>query len=680
MKKTHTVLAYIIPILIWALLLSLSSAEAVRITGKEGVKSIKEKAKSQKLVQRSSKKVEVDSEKKEGSEERYVTIDFDNVDIRLFIKFISELTGKNFVIDSAVKGNVTVISPTKITVEEAYKVFESVLEVHGYTTVPSGKVIKIVPSVKARGKSIETRLKESAISPEDKVVTRIIPLKYADPNELRRLFSPLISKSSVIVSYPPTRMLIVTDVQSNIKRLLKIVDAVDVEGVGAEISVIPLKYATATNLSRSLLQVFKTPTLKKRVKGLVPTPINIVPDERTNSLIVLASEDDTKKIKKLIELLDRQVPPGEGDIRVYYLQNADAEELAKVLMALPTKQAAKTKKGKAPLISKDIQIVPDKATNSLVIMAKKEDYKILEDVIKKLDIRRPMVYIEALIMEVRTSKEFSIGVQWRTFKKIGTLDDKEVYGVFGSTYGAGPEFQFGTGGFSFGVLGKTIEIKLGEGNNAKTIYFPSIAAVIKAFRQETGVNILSTPQILTLDNEEAEIKVGRTIPFVTRQEQTTTTGNVFSTYEYKDVGVNLKIKPQINQERYVKLEVFQEVTDVVQEMVKGQGENAPLILAPTTRKRAAKTTILVKDGQHIVIGGLIDESSNIGKSQVPCLGGIPGMGWFFKQKSGGGERSNLFIFLTPHIIETPEEAKKVYEEKRGSFYGLKGGEVKLYER
>jgi len=635
MKKTNTFLAYIIPILIWALLLSLSSAEAVRITGKEGVKSIKEKAKSQKLAQRSSKKVEVDSEKKEGSEERYVTIDFDNVDIRLFIKFISELTGKNFVIDSAVKGNVTVISPTKITVEEAYKVFESVLEVHGYTTVPSGKVVKIVPSVKARGKSIETRLKESAISPEDKVVTRIIPLKYADPNELRRLFSPLISKSSVIVSYPPTRMLIVTDVQSNIKRLLKIVDAVDVEGVGAEISVIPLKYATATNLSRSLLQVFKTPTLKKRVKGLVPTPINIVPDERTNSLIVLASEDDTKKIKKLIELLDRQVPPGEGDIRVYYLQNADAEELAKVLMALPTKQAAKTKKGKAPLISKDIQIVPDKATNSLVIMAKKEDYKILEDVIKKLDIRRPMVYIEALIMEVR---------------------------------------------FSFGVLGKTIEIKLGEGNNAKTIYFPSIAAVIKAFRQETGVNILSTPQILTLDNEEAEIKVGRTIPFVTRQEQTTTTGNVFSTYEYKDVGVNLKIKPQINQERYVKLEVFQEVTDVVQEMVKGQGENAPLILAPTTRKRAAKTTILVKDGQHIVIGGLIDESSNIGKSQVPCLGGIPGIGWFFKQKSGGGERSNLFIFLTPHIIETPEEAKKVYEEKRGSFYGLKGGKVKLYER
>jgi len=671
MKKTNTFLAYIIPILIWALLLSLSSAEAVRITGKEGVKSIKEKAKSQKLAQRSSKKVEVDSEKKEGSEERYVTIDFDNVDIRLFIKFISELTGKNFVIDSAVKGNVTVISPTKITVEEAYKVFESVLEVHGYTTVPSGKVIKIVPSVKARGKSIETRLKESAISPEDKVVTRIIPLKYADPNELRRLFSPLISKSSVIVSYPPTRMLIVTDVQSNIKRLLKIVDAVDVEGVGAEISVIPLKYATATNLSRSLLQVFKTPTLKKRVKGLVPTPINIVPDERTNSLIVLASEDDTKKIKKLIELLDRQVPPGEGDIRVYYLQNADAEELAKVLMALPTKQAAKTKKGKAPLISKDIQIVPDKATNSLVIMAKKEDYKILEDVIKKLDIRRPMVYIEALIMEVSVTKQFELGVEWHAIEEIGKHKGSKVGILGGFITEKGPMTyiikESMPPGFSFGILGDKIQI---GGLN-----YPSLSAVIQAFKGDSDVNILSTPQILTTDNEEAEIKVGKTIPFVTRQEQTTTTGTIFSTYEYKDVGVTLRITPQINRERYVKLNIYQEVTKVVREQVEGTA-----ILAPKTLKRAAKTTIIVKDGQNVVIGGLIDESLEKSRYQVPCLGGIPGLGWAFKKISKKNDRTNLFIFLTPHIIETPEEAKKVYEEKRGSFYGLKGGEVKLYER
>jgi general secretion pathway protein D len=179
------------------------------------------------------------------SDDRYVTIDFDNVDISLFVKFISELTGKNFVIDKAVKGKVTIISPTKITVQEAYRVFESVLEVHGYTTVPAGKIIKIVPAVAARGKDIETRLREEAITPEDKVVTQLVPLRYADPNELKKLFAPLISKSSVIVSYPPTGMLIVTDVQSNIRRLLSIIEAIDVPGIGEEISVVPLEYATA---------------------------------------------------------------------------------------------------------------------------------------------------------------------------------------------------------------------------------------------------------------------------------------------------------------------------------------------------------------------------------------------------------------------------------------------------
>jgi len=279
----------------------------------------------------------------------YVTIDFDNVDIPIFIKFISELTGKNFVIDKAVRGKVTIVSPTKISKDEAYKVFESVLEVHGYTTVPAGSITKIVPAVSAKSKSVETRLREGAIGPEDKVITQLIPLRYADPEDLKKLFTPLISKSSVIVSYVPTRTLIVTDVLSNIERLLLITKAIDVEGVGEEISVIPLEYATPTVLAKSLGTVFQKRMAKTKSALRGQVVIKVVPDERTNSLIVLASEDDTVKIKKLVKLLDREPPRGEGDIRVFYLQHANAEDLTKVLTSLPSKQAAEAKKGKTLL-------------------------------------------------------------------------------------------------------------------------------------------------------------------------------------------------------------------------------------------------------------------------------------------------------------------------------------------
>jgi len=217
----------------------------------------KEKVINKKVVQKKVSTEDKKTTKRSTPGKPYVTIDFDNVDIAIFIKFISELTGKNFVIDKAVKGKVTIISPTKISVKEAYRVFESVLEVHGYTTVPAGSVTKIVPAVAARSKDIETRLRTEGISAQDKVVTQLIPLRYADPNELKKLFAPLISKSSVMVSYPPTGMLIITDVLSNIKRLLRIVDAIDVEGIGEEISIVPLEHAMATVMAKSLGTLFQ---------------------------------------------------------------------------------------------------------------------------------------------------------------------------------------------------------------------------------------------------------------------------------------------------------------------------------------------------------------------------------------------------------------------------------------
>lgn len=597
------------------------------------------------------------------SDDRYVTIDFDNVDISLFVKFISELTGKNFVIDKAVKGKVTIISPTKITVEEAYRVFESVLEVHGYTTVPAGKIIKIVPAVAARGKDIETRLREEAITPEDKVVTQLVPLRYADPDELKKLFAPLISKSSVIVSYPPTGMLIVTDVQSNIRRLLSIIEAIDVPGIGEEVSVIPLEYATASVMAKSLNEVFQRKTARPR-KGAVGQPvIKIVPDDRTNVLIVLASEDDTTRIGQLIALLDKETPRGEGDIHVYYLQNANAEDLAKVLMAIPTQEAKAPKKGEAPVISKEVQIVPDKATNALVITAKKDDFLVLENVIEKLDIARRMVYIEALLMEVSVDKDFRLGVQWEVAETVGSHEGRDV-AAFGASLAGDVLTPLGTG-FSLGVLGEAI--------NIGGIEFPSIAAVIKAVETDTDINILSTPQIMTTDNEEAEIVVAKNIPFQTRVETggEGTIGREFATFEYRDVGVTLNITPQVSQERFVRLKISQEVSQVIEE------ESA--LGLPTTLKRVAKTTVIVKDTHTVVIGGLIDRTLTEGTTKTPCLGNIPGLGWLFKAVAKRDDRTNLYFFLTPHIVANPQEAKALYQQKKEEIDRIKAGVVKLYE-
>lgn len=600
-------------------------------------------------------------EKQPAGEARYVAIDFDDVDIRVFIKFISELTGSNFVIDKRVKGKVTIMSPKKISIQEAYKVFESVLEVYGFSVVRAGDIIKIVPSKDARTKNIKTLLKREAIDPEDKVVTQIISLSYANPNEMKKVLAPLISKSSVILSYPPTGTLIVTDLLSNIKRLLKIIGALDIEGIEEQISVIPLERASSPDIAKSLNQIFQK-TIRQK-KGTISSTIKIVADERTNTIITLASENDTSRIKQLIKLLDKDVPKGEERLRVYRLENADAEDLSKVLMNIPSKAAKDTKKGKTPLLSKDISIVPDKATNSLIITAGRDDYNVLEGVIKQLDIPRPMVYIEALIMEVNVDKVFEIGAEWVVGNDFTAEGRAGAYG--GGFTGAGVMPTLASpalpSGFSVGVLGEGIKI----GN----VFFPSISAVFQAYQKDTDVHILSTPQILTLDNEEAEIYVGENVPYLSKSA---TGDQEYDTYDYKDVGVTLKITPQISRERFVRLNIFQEVTKMVKDVVEGKQ-------TPTTLKRTTKTTVTIKDKNTIVIGGLIGDDITNTIYKVPCLGDIPGLGWLFKYKSELREKRNLFIFITPRIVENPTEAKEIYDEKQEHINKVEEGVIKKYK-
>ena len=602
---------------------------------------------------------------------RTISMDFDQVDIKVFIKFMSELTGKNFVVDDKVRGKVTVLSPTKISVEEAYRVFLSVLEVNGFTTVPSGEVTKVVPSVAARQKSVETRKAPGLVpKPDDRVITQIIPLIYAEAQEIRKLLAPLVSKQGVMIAYDPTDTLIVTDFQSNIQRLLEIIEEVDVESGEATISVLTLEHASAETIAKTITELVES-QLKRGAKArraATEAPLKIVPDGRINVLIVLADRQNTQMVERLIEQLDLPTPKGAGNIRVIFLEHATAEELSKVLSGLPGKGDAKGQaKGAEPLISTDVKIVADNATNALVITAKADEFQVLEPIIKQLDIPRKQVFVEALIMEVTADTSFSIGVNWAVSgtTNLPVTDEQGAF-LVSSQQGASVSSiltEAGLnvpGGFVAGVAAFPVTIG--------GVTFTDLAAVITAAQANNDFTIISTPQLMTLNNEEATVVVADNIPFSTRVDQgTAVTDRAIQSIEYRDVGTTLKITPQISESRSVKLRIFEEVSRVLSATVEGG------VLAPTTRKRTAETIVEVKDGQTIVIAGLLGEDLSETSAQVPCLGDIPLVGWLFKSVTELTQKTNLLVFLTPHIVASPEEADDLYQRKSGQIYELEKG-------
>jgi len=581
--------------------------------------------------------------------QRFITIDFENVDIQLFIKYISELTGKNFIVDKTVKGNVTIVSPTKISEAEAYRVFESVLDVHGYTTVEAGAVIKIIPAVKARSENIRTFRSDVAEYPEDKIVTQLIPLKHTTPDEIKKVLAPLVSKTSVVIAHTQSGMLIVTETLSNIQRLIAIIEAIDVAYTGEDIVVLPLEYASSTSVSKVLSTLFqKARATKKGARA--QTAIKIVPYERINALIVVATPSEIERVNKLVRLLDTEMRKDSGNIHVHYLQHANAEELSKVLNFLPTQQPDEKAKGKAPAISKGVKIMPDEETNSLIINASKNEYDVLKGVITKLDIPRRMVYLEALILEVNTSKDFEVGVEWALG---GQFSDNTGQATSGFTANE-PAFNLlsGTGeatppsitGVTFGIIKQGIKIG--------GITFPNIGAVLRAFKNDSDINIVSTPQILTTDNKKAEISVGENVPYITSQN-TTASEQDYTSYEYRDVSTKLSITPQINQADTLRLEIATEVT-----RIKGDISDTP-----TTFKRTADTTVIVRDGETVVIGGIIGQDSNDAVNMVPVLGEIPVLGWLFRKESELLTTTNMFIFITPKIVKNPADLAGVTLEK-----------------
>jgi len=706
-----------------------------------------------------------------------ITMNFQDVDIAVLVKFISDITGKNFIVDEKVRGKVTIISPGKISVDEAYLVFQSVLQVKGFTTVPSGSIIKILPTKDAKTSTIDTVLPETRPQPRDEYITRLIRLKYVDANNMVAILQPLASPDGLLAAYTPTNTLIMIDTAAQTDRLAKILAQLDVEGQQQEIEVVRLNYAFAGDIAALLQQLLEEPsapggaTMPATQPGAAPdarlrrgttarpatgattgaaisggvTPeraFKIIPDERTNSLILVAGPAEAKRIKDLIARLDVPLPLGTGRIHVYYLKYANAFELIPVLSSLVGGGAGgfggfspfgfggigglrggfggfgglrggfgsaaggfgrfggsglgfggfgfpgggafgggfggvapgiglglgqtgfgasgslagrrpglvggtggTGVGGTAPQQSEfegQVRISADPATNALIINASPQDFETLREVIEKLDVRRRQVYVEAIIAEVSLDLTRELGIELQ-----GATEIPNGVG-FGRTNLRGDINQLLN---PTNLSGLVLAAASSQTVTVNGVTIPAQQALLRALESRSDANILSAPTVLTTDNQPAEIVSGQNVPFIaSRATSDVNLSNTFATIERRDVGITLRLTPQISEGGQVRLDIFQEVSDVI--------SNDPQ-LGPTTTIRSATTSVVTRDGQTVVIGGIMFEARGKNVSKVPFFGDIPFLGNLFRTDSTRNRKTNLLIFLTPHIIRNERDQRNV---------------------
>ena len=581
---------------------------------------------------------------------RTVNFEFDGADLRTVIKAVAEFTGKNFLVDPAVKGTVTVVAPQPVTEEEAYKAFLSILEVHGYIAVESDGMTKIVPQ--EEGKTHETVI-DRTMPDGDDMVTRVLPLRHITAESLVPVLRPLVAPYGHLAAAAAADSLIVTDRAANVERIVGIVKRLDRPANTGEMQMVPLKNASAEALARLIDKLYK-PATDNRQNG---NGVVITADPRTNSLIIKADAAIRKEIVSLIVELDQPMESS-GDTHVVYLKNADAKNMVEVLQNIISDNAGEKPEAKLP---DKVVITADPDTNSLILTASKAEYNTLHHVIKQLDIRRLQVYVEALIAEVTTEKGREYGVQWQTAD--GLRNNNR--GVVGKT-----DYRVGTSitdvllnplaagaGLSLGYTDGTLTLPDGT-------RIVNLAVLASALDSQNNINVLSTPNILTMDNQEAEIVIGQNVPFVTGSysqiNQGTAVNNPFQTIERKDVGLTLRIKPQITEGSAIKLDIYQEVSGVAQ-----KGEAFDIV----TNTRSLSTTIVAEDGRTVVLGGLIQDDITKNVQKVPLLGDIPLLGNLFRYKKTGHKKTNLLIFLRPKIVrsfadmEGPTKRKYEYLDK-----------------
>ena len=583
-----------------------------------------------------------------------VVLNFNEVDISTMVKFISDLTGKNFILDDRVKGKISVYSPSKLSIEEAYNVFTSVLELKGFTVVQSGRVAKIVPSSSARQSGFKLLPQGEQAPVNESYVAQVTELEYITAQEAVTFLQPMVSKDGHISAFGPGNLILMVDSAINIRKLHALLQSIDSERTREGLEIIYLKNASAESAAKIIQQWLSgsdgKPGGQPATRGGSSSTTNILADPRLNALLVFGNESSKKAIRELVEKLDVTPPEASSKVNVYYLENTDATEIAKVLdgvvkgisaQAAPAPGAAAPQA--SPFDSGKVTITPDKASNSLVIMASPTDYNNLVQVIKKLDRRSKQVFVQVLIAEVSLDKSRELGLQTgligggapnSTLTVAGLYDPLGTLGTIGNIIGLG------------GALSPDI-----------TASPLNITAVLKALDKKGLLNILSTPNILTSDNKEAEINVGENVPF--QGAATQSTFGTTQSIERKDIGINLKIKPQISEGDYIRMDINQEISAVKD----SRGQAVDLV----TTKRSAKTSIVVKDKETVVIGGLIQDTEEDTVSKVPLLGDIPLLGWLFKTKSKTRKKTNLMILLTPHIVKDAADLAEMTRIQRESF-------------
>ncbi|WP_459892201.1 type II secretion system secretin GspD [Desulfothermus okinawensis] len=601
-----------------------------------------------------------------------ISINFKEVQLKNFIEYIGKVTNKNFVLDPNVgTKKISIICPRPMSLEEVYKVFESVLQVYGFTTIPGKYVIKIVPSVQARRHY--NPVERGAARREDKFITQVIPLKYAPAEEVRRTIVNMVSREGLVVTYRPTNLLIICDFESNIHKVLKIVNSMDIPKGEVVIKTFSLKYTSCKDIAQVLGKLFSSIMRIENKKGNIASFLAI-PYNRLNSVVVVAPENVIAKVEGLIVKLDKPAPEGSGNIHVVKLKNANAVDLAKVLVQLAgTKISGKANVSKQ-IISRETKVVADKATNSLIITSTPEEFKTISKIIEKLDVPRKQVFIEAMIVEVSGENNFSFGINWQAMGKIGSKGHESflmgnINGGIGTTFDEVKQTITNVSSlapFTFGIISFPFTY---DANNDGIISsderFYNAGSLIHAASTKNNVNIISRPQLTVMENEDASVIVAENRPFQTKIETTDTQD--YANFEYKDIGITLKVTPQINDSGFVKMKIYQEVSRVDETLT----TSSTFSLRPITKKRAAETTVEVKSGDTVVIAGLIEEQDNDNNTKVPLLGDIPILGYLFKNIDRKKSKKNLMIFITPHIVETNNDLKRLSEEKIKYINGMK---------
>jgi len=581
-----------------------------------------------------------------------ITLNLKEADIRALISTVSKFTGKNFVVDPRIKAKVTVVSAKTMSEDEVYEVFLSILQVHGYAAVPVGNIIKIVPEVNAKQGPLP--LVKGNKPDGDQFITRVLTLDHVPAAQLVPILRPLVPQQGHLAAYNPTNTLIITDHAANIKRLSQIIDGID-KPESDELEIIPLKHASAAGLVRILNSLHSSSGGSK--KAPATKKVTLAADERTNSILMSGERATRLKIRATIAHLDTPLENDAGNTHVIYLKYAKAEDLHKILTGIQTGQTkAKQKINKKAAQSStntEADIQADEATNALIITAGPDVVRRLKSIIRQLDIRRAQVLVESIIAEISNNKTKERSSQ---FAIAGNSDEPGTapigVGNFGGSNGIIGLLAAAAGNSSsaLGAIGDGMTIGVGSDDGTR------FAFLLKALNADAATNILSTPSIVTLDNQEAEIIVGQNVPFITGATTTAASGttNPFQTIERQDVGITLKVTPQINDGDTIKLDIDQEISNI------SASSSASDII---TNKRSIKTSVLVEDGEILVLGGLIDDTMRDTVQKVPLLGDIPFLGWLFSSHGTTKDKQNLMIFMRPSIMRDKAAALYHTHEK-----------------